>query len=455
MHDLTRGSIHGHIARLGAFMMVGMVFQTLYLLIDLYFVAQVGSAAVAAVSVAGNLMMVTVGLTQALTVGTTTLVAHAIGAKDVARARRVFNQSQVLATVAGVLFVVATFLLRHRFARALAADAATVQALLEYLDWYLPAMAVQFLLVATSAALRGAGEVRAPMLVGVVSLLINIALAPVLIAGWGTGRPLGVAGAGLASFIAVVAGSALLLLWVRKRHDVLALDPGQWRPDLALWGRMLAIGLPAGGELVLLAVYATLIYGIVAAFGPDAQAGTGIGMRVLQAGFMPGVAIAFALAPIAGQSFGARDYARVRETFRAGLIWASATMLLFMLLCQVSPSTLIRPFAASETAETVGATMLAILAFNFVANGVVFVAGSLFQALGNTLPSLLASASRIVLFAVPALLIAREPWFELRHLWWLSVGSVLLQMVASLLLLRREMARRLSPAAASAAVAVA
>src|SRR6478672_5888270 len=164
MKDLTQGSLHKHLASQASFMLVGMVFQSLYYLVDLYFVARVSSAAIAAVGLAGNLMMVTIALTQALTVGTTTLVAQSIGAKDFARARFVFNQSQVLATSAGLVFVGAMFLLRDRFAAGFAADPAVVRGLLDYLDWFLPAMAVQFLLVAMSAALRGAGEVRAPML---------------------------------------------------------------------------------------------------------------------------------------------------------------------------------------------------------------------------------------------------------------------------------------------------
>ncbi len=442
MTDLTKGSIHGHVGRLTGVILFGMVFQTLYYLVDLYFVAQVGSAAVAAVGLSGNLMLVTLALTQALTIGTTALVSHAWGRKDFAEARRVFNQSQVLASAVGVLFVVVAFALRGRFAAGLSADAATAQAVRDYLDWFLPTMGVQFLLVAMAAALRGAGEVKVPMLVQVVAVVINTVLAPVLIVGWGTGRPLGVAGAGLATFVSICVGALWLVLWLRKRHDVLRFEPHHWRPDLALWRRMLAIGLPTGGEFLLMSVYATLIYGLIRGFGAEAQAGFGVGMRILQTGFMPALAVAFAVAPIAGQNFGAGQFQRVRETFVAGLIWVSAMMLLFMALCHISPAALIRPFASDPEVVAVGTEMLGILSFNFLAAGVVFVAGGLFQALGNTVPSLIASASRILLFAIPALVIARQPWFDLHHLWWLSVASVLCQVGLALALLRRELRRR-------------
>ena len=88
-------------------MLVSMVFQTLYVLIDLYWVGRLGTDAVAAVGLSGNLMFIVLAATQMLGVGTTTLVSHATGARDRERANLVFNQSQVLSLVVGVLFFVA------------------------------------------------------------------------------------------------------------------------------------------------------------------------------------------------------------------------------------------------------------------------------------------------------------------------------------------------------------
>ena len=92
---------------------------------------------------------------------------------------------------------------------------------------------------------------------------------------------------------------------------------GLWRPRFAVWGRMLNIGLPAGGEFALMFVYMSVIYWIIRDFGAAAQAGFGVGTRLMQAIFLPAMAIAFATGPIAGQNFGAQQFARVRETFRA------------------------------------------------------------------------------------------------------------------------------------------
>ena len=112
MQDLTQGSISKHLLTTASFMLVTMVFQTLYFLVDLFCVGYLGKEAVAGVGVAGNLTFVVLAVTQMLAVGTTTLVSHAVGRKDEPRALLVFNQSQVLSTVSGVLFLVVSMATR-------------------------------------------------------------------------------------------------------------------------------------------------------------------------------------------------------------------------------------------------------------------------------------------------------------------------------------------------------
>src|SRR5688572_5560852 len=107
MQDLTTGPITRHLLKTTSFMLVMMVFQTLYFLIDLYWVGRLGTEAVAGVGIAGNLSFVVLALTQMLGVGTTTVVSHAVGRKDHADAGLLFNQSQVLAMAVGVLVLVA------------------------------------------------------------------------------------------------------------------------------------------------------------------------------------------------------------------------------------------------------------------------------------------------------------------------------------------------------------
>src|SRR6476646_3151519 len=140
MQDLTTGSLTRHLLKTTGFMLVTMVFQTLYFLIDLYWVGRLGKEAVAGVGIAGNLNFVTLAVTQMLSVGITTLVSHATGQKDHDRALLVFNQSQVLSMAVGVVFFVVGMMTRTVYVNALGADSVTTALASDYLLYFIPAM---------------------------------------------------------------------------------------------------------------------------------------------------------------------------------------------------------------------------------------------------------------------------------------------------------------------------
>jgi putative MATE family efflux protein len=443
MQDLTSGSLTRHLLKTTSFMLVTMVFQTLYFLIDLYWVGRLGKEAVAAVGIAGNLTFIVLAMTQMLAVGTTTLVSHAAGRKDREQALLVFNQSQVLSVAAGLVFLAVAMAFRERYASSLGADARTAALAGDYLRWFIPAMALQFGMAAMGAALRGTGNFKPGMVVQTATVILNMVLAPFLIFGWGTGRPFGVGGAAIATFVAVVVGTVWLALYFRSADGYLHFRAAQWTPRFELWGRMLRIGLPAGAEFALVAVYLFIVYTITRPFGAAAQAGFGIGIRLVQAGFLPVVALGFAVAPVAGQNFGARRADRVRQTFRSGALMAGGVMLAFAIVCNIAPASMIGLFTEDAGVVRVGAEYLRIVSWSFVASGVIFVASSTFQALGNTIPALVTSFCRIVAVAVPVVWLSRLPGFQLRWIWYLSAAAIAAQLLVSLLLLAREFRVRL------------
>jgi putative MATE family efflux protein len=443
MKDLTQGPISRLLVAMAVPIAIGMLFQTLYFLVDLYFVSRLGDAAIAGVSTAGTVSFVILALTQMLGVGTVALVSHAAGRKDQATANLVFNQSVLLSAICGALTLVWGFLAGGAYVRWVAADASAASAGAAYLYWYTPGLALQFALVAMGSALRGTGIVQPTMIVQMLTVVINTVLAPILISGWGTHHPFGTAGAGLASSIAVAFGVVCLWVYFARLEHYVALSPGEWRPRWALIGRILNIGLPAGGEFLMLFVILGVIYLVIRGFGPAAQAGFGIGGRVMQALFLPVMAVAFAVTPVAGQNFGAGRLERVRETFRTAAILSSVLMLAITLLCQWHPEWFIYAFSRAPQVVAVGAPYLRIISWNFVATGLIFTCSGMFQALGNTWPSLLSSASRLLTFVVPVMLLSRQPHFSLMQVWYLSVATVTLQALISLTLLVREFRRKL------------
>ncbi|MBK7251746.1 MAG: MATE family efflux transporter [Gammaproteobacteria bacterium] len=450
MKDLTQGPIARHLLGMAAFIGFGMLVQTLYYLVDLYFVAGIGKEAIAGVGGAGNAMFIVIGLTQILGIGTVTLISHAVGRDDRRDATLVFNQSLALAATISGLMLLAGYALAGPYMESIGADAGTTAAGTTYLHWFLPGMALQFALIAMSSALRGTGIVRPTMVVQVLTVALNAALAPVLIAGWGTGRPLGVLGAGLASSIAIAAGVVMLAWYFSRLEKYVRLDLSLVRPQLATWWRMLRIGLPAGGEFALMFTYVAVIYWAIRDFGAGAQAGFGIGSRVMQSLFMPVMAIAFAASPVAGQNFGARHAKRVRETFRIATILSVGSMVLLTLASQLGAERMVGAFSTDPRVIAIGAEYLRLVSLSFVANGVIFACSSLFQGLGNTLPALASSASRLVTFVLPVIWLSVQPWFEIVHVWYLSIATVALQAVASYWLLRRQLDERLRFGASAA-----
>ena len=444
MKDLTQGSVVAHLVQMAAFLAVSMVVQTLYLLADLYWVGHLGKEAIAAVGVAGNLTMIVLALTQMLGVGTTTLIAQATGRKDQIQGELVFNQSWVFSIVIGILLGLVGFLLRDPYSNALSADAATAALAKNYLSWFIPGLALQFPLVTLGSALRATGIVKPAVGLQVLSVVLNMVLAPLLVFGL-IGLPrLGVTGAALATFISILVADILMVIYFERKYQYLRFRMSLWRPRFKVWRNMLKVGLPAGLECALLFIDILLVYGIIRRFGPAAQAGFGIGARVMQSLFLPVVALSFAVSPIVGQNFGGRRAGRVRQTVTTSIGVASLVMLALALFAHYFPALLIGGFSREPAVVAFGAEYLSITAWNFVAAGIVFSSSSIFQGLGNTIPPLLSSFSRLIFFALPMVWLSQHPGFEIRTVWYLSVGSQILQAGLNLLLLARELRRKLA-----------
>jgi len=446
MKDLSAGSIPGHIASMAIQMGIGILVQTLYFFTDLYFVSKIGDTAIAGVSSAGNIWFVVLALTQILNVGTVALVSNAVGAQQRDRANLVFNQSLAMSLILGVVVIVGVYASAGPYMRAIAADEATARAGIDYLYWFAPGLGLQFAMIAMFATLRGTGIVKPTMILQIISVLLNVVLAPVLIAGWGTGRPMGPAGAGLASTIATVVGVVLSAYYFHRHEKYVAIHREQMRAQPAILGRILYIGLPVGMEFFLMSIVMGVIYWVIRDFGAAAQAGFGVGQGVMRIIMLPAMAVAFAAAPIAGQNFGARRPERVRETFKWTVTYSVVIMLLLTVLCQFESDFFVHIFTTEAAVVAVGVQLLMISSWNFAANGVIFSCSSMFQALGNTWPSIGSSAIRLAVFIGPVLWLSTRPGFQLVHVWYLSVMSMFLQAVVSMLLLRREFGRKLVPA---------
>lgn len=442
--DLTQGSISKQLIGMAAFIGLGLLFQTLYFLVDLYFVGSLGPDALAGVGLAGVVFFLVMAAAQMVSVGSLSLIARAIGGKDFSQVDGVYRQSMLLSVGLSLLTLVLGYGFGGLAVDALAADPGTAAQGKAYLHGFLPALALMFPTGAMGAALRAAGVVRPTMLVQTGTVLLNAILAPLLIAGWGTGLPLGTFGAGLASSVAAAVGF-LACVWLFGRVQTLMTAPLRLdRPRPAALARIIGIGLPSAVEFLLMFVTMGVVYSVIRNYGSEAQAGFGVGSRVMQAIFLPAMAISFAVAPVAGQNFGAGLPDRVRRTVRDAAVISSALMACLTALCLWEARILVAPFAPDPAVAEVAATYLRIVSLNFVATGLIFTASGTFQALGDTRPALVGGVLRLIFFASAAIWISAQPWARLEHLWFASAASALLQVVVALLFLRDQMKRKLT-----------
>ena len=337
MQDLTRGSIYKHLFNMSMPIAFGLLVQTLYFIVDLYFVGHLGDVALAGVSTAGNLFFFVMALTQVFNVGCATLVAHAIGRKDPLHASAVYSHALFYGIAASLIISVFGYLFGHYYFSALAATEVIESTGLTYLYWFLPSLAMQFILTVVSASMRGSGLVKPFMIIQMAALLLNILLSPILITGMGIFNGMGVAGAGFASSIAACSAVVMGIMYIKRTPNILKLNKQKVTPNAQIFKSILKIGGPAGSEFMLTFLYMAMIYWALSQFGTDEQAGFGLGSRIMQALFLPVMAIAFAAPAIAAQNYAASKMKRVFTTYKVTTIATTSLMFVLALPCIFFP----------------------------------------------------------------------------------------------------------------------
>ncbi len=229
-------------------------------------------------------------------------------------------------------------------------------------------------------------------------------------------------GAGLASSFATVIGTAILAVLFNRHQTYMRLH-SSLHPKWDVWKRITAIGLPATGEFALIFITTAFTYWAIRGFGPQAQACYGIGARVMQAIFLPAMALSFAAGPIAGQNFGARNAQRVRDTFRHAALMGGAIMLGLTLLCQISPHILVEPFSQDPAVTAVGTEFLRIVLVEFHRHRRHLHRLGHVPGAGRYPPRSDQQWQPAFAYVVPAIWLSYQPWVSLRDFWYLSLGA--------------------------------
>ncbi|WP_336984947.1 MATE family efflux transporter [Asaia sp. HN128] len=394
--DYTDGPILGHLLKSCPAIFLGIVFQSLCLVVDTYCVSYFSAQDVAAVSAVFTLLLLTSVFSQVFSSGGIACLAPIIGSKDKAGFLKAAADALNFSLIIMVAYLVLIALCSGTYLKAIATDSHVDALSKQYLLFFLPALVLPLPIAAMSAFFRASGMLSAPVGALLVMIVINIVLAPCLTFGWLISYPLGVVGTAIASSVSNIVGLAILFaLYVRGHDSLISLVQIPSRETVFSISRA---GIPASGEILIMFVVGAIIYSLVSPYGADAQAGLGIGSRTLQLLFWPALSAAFATAPIIGQNHGIKHKENILKSINYGIIITSILMCIGMILIIFLGYMFINAISADENIEKYAITYMKIKCLSFVPLGISMVVSNALQALGRSGLSFGAAASQMFLF---------------------------------------------------------
>jgi len=378
------------------------LFQTTLGIVDMLMVSRLGAAAIAGVGTSLQIMFLVISALSAVTVGTTVMVARYTGAGQTDDATRTVKQSLVLGIALALIISALGHFFAHTVIEVMGATPDVVQTGGDYLDVVAQMSIFLVIQLVCSGALRGTGDTRTPMVVTGLVNGVNIVVAYALIFGHFGFPAMGVLGSAWGASAARAVGAVIMLgILISGRRNVRIRSAGGWRPDRALMGRILKIGLPSMIEQSLMSGGMLLYSVIVIGMGTSVYAAQRITFNALSVSFMPGMGFGMAATTMTGQSIGAKrpDLALTSTwiAFRMAALWMCTMGLGLMIF----PHQIMHFFTNDPVIDDVGAAALRVLAISqpFQALGQVL-SGSL-RGAGDTRFPMLATGLSVWLIRLP------------------------------------------------------
>jgi len=400
--DLTTGSIPRGVLSIALPMIGASIFHSIQSLVDMKFVAILGSSSIAAVGMAGQVMFTLIAAFMGLSTATVAMVSRAVGAGDEARASHVAGQALTLAVILSVGVGGAGFLASPLIMRILGARPDVAELGMGYL--YVVFSGMFFLMAAfiLGGILRGAGDAVTPLLLGILTTVLNVILNPIFIFGSYGVPAMGVRGSAVATVLArffSFAVGAWVLLGGRLRVKVRRAD---FVPNPATMWRLVTIGVPSSIQMMIRSFMSLVLMSVVAQFGTLVIAAYTVGMRVRMLGLMPSFGFAGAAATMVGQNLGAGKPERSEKS-----AYTAVGMAVGVSICAASAFALFAPwlvafFKDDPTVVPVGTRMLRITSVGIIMAPIGIIFGRSMNGAGDTTSPLVITLLALWGFQIPA-----------------------------------------------------
>lgn len=408
--SLLEGSVAGHLQRLALPMVWGILATMSFNVVDTYFVAQLGSAPLAAMSFTFPVVMVINSFAIGLGAGTSSAVARAYGAGDLERVRRLVTDASLLALLVALSISAVGLATIKPLFRLLGADPEMLPLIADYMvPWYLGAVFAVVPMVALSS-LRAIGNSALTGRIMVAVAFFNLILDPLLIFGLLGFPRLELQGAALSTVIARGVSFFAALYFLVRREHLMAPPQRKLSVLLASWRTVLAVGLPAIATNVIIPMAGGVVVALVAVHGTDAVAGLGVALRIEPLALIVFYALSSVVGPFIGQNAGAGKVERMQRTvsvlarFCIGFGAALAVLLYF-----AGPA-VVRLFSDSPQVLAVAIAYLTLVPFSYAGYGFVMSANAAFNGLGHPLPATLISFLRVLGVYLPLAWVGNQLW---------------------------------------------
>ena len=426
--------------------MLSMLVQALYNVVDSIYVARVSEDCLSALSLAFPAQNIMIGLGTGTGVGVSTLVSRALGRRDSENASRVAGNAVFLSICCwAVMAVFGIF-----GARAFIGSQTDLPEIRQHADSYLQIVTIGslflYLEICVERLLQSTGLSKLSMWTQMLGAVTNIILDPFFIFGWCGLPAMGTAGAAIATVIGQTFAAALGFFLHFKRNLELPIAPSDLKPDKRIIANVYRIGFPSIIMMVIGSVTNYLMNLILIGFTPTAIAVYGSYFKIQSFFFMPVFGLNNGLIPIIGYNYGARKKQRIYHTFRFGVLYACCFMFLGLAVFQLLPRQVLGVFSPSENMLAIGVPALRRISISYIFAGFCIVAGSVCQALDFSTASMFVSILRQLLALVPAAWLLAKTG-DVNMVWWAFPIAEIISLIASALFLRaafRNMEIRLS-----------
>lgn len=383
-------------------MVISMLVQALYNIVDSVFVAQINEAALTAVSMAFPIQNLMIAVAAGTGTGVNALLSKSLGEKNKRMVDDTANMGVFLAICSYAVFAIIGIFLSRIYFAAQISDAQII----EYGDEYMSVICLfsfgLFGQIITERLLQATGRTIFTMFTQGIGAIINIILDPILIFGL-LGLPaMGVTGAAAATVIGQIIAAILgFVCNAVYNHDITLSIKGIFTIDTAVISKVYQVGIPSIIMQSITSVMTFSLNKILATFSSTAVAVFGVYYKLNSFIFMPVFGMNNGLVPILSYNYGARKPDRIKKTIKLGMTYAVAIMIFGLLLFELFPAGLLGIFDASQEMLSIGCVALRIIASSFVFAGVAIICSTVFQAIGNPLHSLVMSVCRQLLVIVP------------------------------------------------------